>query len=297
LRALCDFFVGRRDTYLLQQPNGSYVRIEGELGEAELASHCQGYRTVACYLTNKLGNTPVGVYDIDSKESWAREAVLILQAFFSHWGIHLPCEETGGRGYHLWLVCKGFVPAPKVRRLLLVAFRQAFQEPPRIEVLPMPPGPRGFDHPIRLPFGRHRVTGRFSRFVDASADFMPCLDDLDGLERAEKLTEARLDEVLSEYPNPEEEAGERGPGHTSKEVLEMLCRPLGVGERRPTLVSLAGYLRYRGIPEEVALALLLPWAERAMSVPLPRGEVERHIRGIYHRYGHQQGHRWKEVPL
>ena len=84
----------------------------------------------------------------------------------------------------------------------------------------------------------------------------------------------------------------------------MLKQSLPVGERRPTLVKLAGYLRYRGIPEEVAVALLLPWAEKRFREPLPPEELERHIRGIYRRYGVRErrvvksGKSWyAEVPL
>ena len=65
----------------------------------------------------------------------------------------------------------------------------------------------------------------------------------------------------------------------------MLTTPLTVGGRRPALVRLAGYLRYRGIPEEVAVVLLLPWARKAFMDPLPMEEIERHVRGIYQRYG------------
>lgn len=74
-------------------------------------------------------------------------------------------------------------------------------------------------------------------------------------------------------------------GHTPDEVVGMLSRPLAVGQRRDTLVKLSGYLRYRGIPVEVAIALLLPWAEKRFTEALPPEEVERHIRGIYQRYG------------
>lgn len=74
-------------------------------------------------------------------------------------------------------------------------------------------------------------------------------------------------------------------GHSSNEIVEMLTHALVIGERRPTLVKLAGYLRFRGIPEEVTVALLLPWAQKCFSEPLPAEEVEHYVRGIYQRYG------------
>jgi hypothetical protein len=51
------------------------------------------------------------------------------------------------------------------------------------------------------------------------------------------------------------------------------------------LIRLAGYLSSRGIPEGVAVALLLPWAEKNFTESLSPQEIERHIRGIYKRYG------------
>jgi hypothetical protein len=93
-------------------------------------------------------------------------------------------------------------------------------------------------------------------------------------------------------------------GHTPEEVAGILSRPLAVGQRRPTLAKLVGYLRYRGIPEEVAIGLLMPWAEKQFTEPLSPEEVEHHIRGIYGRYGigerrvAKPGKRWHaEVPL
>ena len=73
----------------------------------------------------------------------------------------------------------------------------------------------------------------------------------------------------------------------------MLTTPLTVGERRPALIKLVGYLRCRGIPEEVAVALVLPWAKTSFTEPLPAEEVERHIRGIYNRYGMPSPFRWR----
>ena len=99
-------------------------------------------------------------------------------------------------------------------------------------------------------------------------------------------TEEHLRRALGKIPHKTSEPplGQTAK-HSSDEIVEMLTHPLAVGERRPTLVKLAGYLRYRGIVEEVAVALLLRWAEKAFSEPLPLEEVERQIRGIYGRYG------------
>jgi hypothetical protein len=51
------------------------------------------------------------------------------------------------------------------------------------------------------------------------------------------------------------------------------------------LVTLAGYLRYRGVVEDVAVGLLICWAREHFVPVLPDHEIERHVRGIYKRYG------------
>ena len=78
--------------------------------------------------------------------------------------------------------------------------------------------------------------------------------------------------------------------HTSKGVptttfAEAVKGAYHTGTRRPSLVSLAGHLRSRGIPEDIALELLIPWARQHFDPSLPDDEVEKHVRGIYQRYG------------
>lgn len=133
----------------------------------------------------------------------------------------------------------------------------------------------------RLPWGKHQ-SGNYSHFLNTK--FEPDDDGaIQAILNGRKTTEFDLDKIIPEAAIKPHVA--KGEGHAQSEVLEMLKRPLLIGERRPTLVKLAGYLRFRGIPEEVAVALLLPWAKRAFNDPLPADEVERHVRGIYHRYG------------
>ena len=86
-------------------------------------------------------------------------------------------------------------------------------------------------------------------------------------------------------------------GTSKAEALAKLSGTQEPGMRWPTLVSLTGYLRCRGVDEDVVVELLLPWAREHFSPPLSDGEIERHVRGIYRRYGlgthrlvHSQAH-------
>jgi hypothetical protein len=51
------------------------------------------------------------------------------------------------------------------------------------------------------------------------------------------------------------------PGASKAEALAKLSGTQEPGMRRPTLVSLTGYLRWRGVAEDVAVMLLVPWAK------------------------------------
>lgn len=102
------------------------------------------------------------------------------------------------------------------------------------------------------------------------------------IEKIKYVPQESIDRLLRTLP--EEQTNEK-LGHTPREVVNMLSQPLAVGQRRDTLVKLAGYLRYRGITEDVAVALLLTWAEKCFTEELPPEEIERHIRGVYRRYG------------
>ena len=91
--------------------------------------------------------------------------------------------------------------------------------------------------------------------------------------------------VLDNLPTEPEQAQDNGYGNPPGWFAEMLNSEVPVGQRRPSLTKLAGTLRGHGIPEEVAVALGVAWARWAFIEPLEDTEVERHITGVYHRYG------------
>ena len=68
-------------------------------------------------------------------------------------------------------------------------------------------------------------------------------------------------------------------------LQDLLSTAHTTGSRRPTLVSVVGHLRSRGVTEDVAVLLVVPWAKAHFRPELPEAEVEKHIRGIYRRYG------------
>ncbi len=198
-------------------------------------------------------------------------------------------EKTKSKGWRVWVFFSAPVPAKHARRLFHSALAKSGL-PLSIEVFPKqdfvgeptPNNPFPVGNYVHLPYFGGGPSGprRGRVFVDPESLAPIPLEKF--LAHLPVFPADALPLVLENLPKTETN---QKPSHTQEEITGMLSQHLAVGERRPTLVKVTGYLRYRGIPEEVAIALLLPWAERAFSEPLPPEEVQQHIRGIYGRYG------------
>lgn len=235
---------------------------------------------------------------------------LTLMKSLSYYGVNqgLFLEKTKSKGWRVWVFFSAPVPAKDVRRLFRAALCRAGL-PPSIEIFPKqdfvskptPDNRFPVGNYVHLPyFGGEPSGDRGGRVMVDPQTLIPISID-DFLRYCGRFPADAFPLVLGNLPQAETN---QKSGHTLEEIVRILSQPRAVGERRPTLIKLAGYLRYRGIPEEVALALLLPWAERLFSESLSPEEVERHVRGIYGRYGVREhriaksGKLWHaEVPL
>lgn len=279
------YFLGRSDVFAQwNQDISEWQCIRRDIPQYLIKRHTEGKITIATYPVNSLGNTPHLCFDLDNKTAEAYGILDWLQGWFKVRDMLFLIEDTGGRGLHGWVLFLCYVPAVKAIGLASLALdaykREVGKLPCPVEIFPKQARPKDVGNAIRLPWGKHH-SGQWSHFLNSSHE----PDDngaLRAIQNARRTTEFDLDKLLPpvvKYP-PEQQVG-----HAPQEIADMLSRPLSVGERRPTLVKLAGYLRYRGIPEEVAVGLLLPWAERSFTEPLAPGEVKRHVRGVYGRYG------------
>ncbi len=285
--ALFNSIVGRKDVYALQNPDRSYVPVREPLTLEVLRGHISGTRTVGSYLVTPHGNARCGIYDFDEMSPMVREYLVFLYKWFLHWGIRLGIEFSGRQGYHAWLITRNWVPASKLIALLrlpLSILKRDKGMSPTAEVFPKQATISDLGNLIKLPWGIHRHSGNRTAFLDES--FNPLPDwGLSYVEQLPPIEEGLIDEILAEYPDKQAKSATNRRAHAKEEIVAMLTKPAAVGQRRPTLIALAGYLRFRGITEDVAIALLLPWAEKRFVEPLPPQEIERHIRGIYRRYG------------
>ena len=216
---------------------------------------------------------------------------LTLIESLGYYGVNIGIclEKTKSKGWRIWTLFSAPVPARDVRRLFRAALAKAGL-PSSVELFPrqdhLGKPTRENPHPVgnyvHLPYFGGGPSGPRGGRVCVDLKTLRPIPLQDFLRQLRTFPTDAFPLVLENLPpvRPKQSVGRGGD-----EIIDVLSRTLMVGERRPTLVKLAGYFRYRGIPEEVAVALLLPWAEKAFNDPLPPKEVERHIRGIYRRYG------------
>lgn len=313
VEAFADLFRGRIDAW------GQFPRYcKHELVTfAHYEKHLKGKVSLGIYPLLDDGTCFWITADLDQPGSapWhkgpddAMPALMLMEAlgyYGATQGLFL--EKTKSKGWRIWFFFSTSVPARHIRRLFRAALGRAGL-PSSVEIFPKqdfvgkptPGNPFPVGNYVHLPyFGGGPSGPRSGRvFVDPKTLVPIPLEELLGQLRVFPADALPL--VLENLPQAETK---QPLGHAPEEVVGMLSRPLTVGERRPTLIKLAGYLRHHGIPEEVAVVLLLPWAEKTFNEPLPPEELEVHIRGIYQRYGvrerkllkaHKKWH--AEVPL
>lgn len=277
-QALAQFFPGRPDAYALQQPNGKYICVRELLSPEILEAHCQGKHTIGVYPLVPDGRVRFGAIDVDQDDARARETVLCVKRTLAHFNIPSFIEPSGRKGFHLWVLFKEFTLAGKARRLFLGAIAtlpDAYRGVP-LEVFPKQDTADDLGNLIKLPWGKHCVTGRWTTFVDEA--FQPLPDGgLPALLATNLATEEDVDHAITELPQPSigghSGLGE-GQGRGGSGVWRLLLAPMEDGSRNDSLTRIAGWLHLYH-PAPVVLALLLVINEGRCTPPLEASEVER----------------------
>jgi len=167
----------------------------GSLPLQRLVEHLDGRTTCALYPLLPDGTIYTAVIDIDVAPDvddrdeammYARSFALECTTVAAQHGIAVALEESGGKGYHVWLLFAEALPAETGRQLarLLVAASSVPREGLQVEIFPRHsewPGTELGDC-IKLPFGVHVGTGRRTFLLDDDGERMTDLEDaLDSL--------------------------------------------------------------------------------------------------------------------
>jgi hypothetical protein len=158
LQAFQARFVNRTDTYCVQSSDGRYTRVFRSLGVDQIQAHLEGRITLAVDALDRRSLARWLCLDSDAPEGLAQLAT--LQTHLADRGI-VSLREMSRRGGHLWVLCEAPQPAILLRQLAQSVLGQQ-----RMEVYPASDVLAGkVSHPVRLPFGRHQLTGQVYPFL------------------------------------------------------------------------------------------------------------------------------------
>lgn len=159
--------VGNPDLYALQQTDGAYRRIDQPLTTDVLKLHRAGEMTVGTYTSRVDDGIVVSrtlVWDIDSADEMEQFDMLQgVETIVISLDLAYGVEESGRKGYHIWVRTAEWMPAATLQRLGKgVAAEAGF---PSMEVFPKQGTLKDVGSLIKLPGGVHRVTDKPNYFI------------------------------------------------------------------------------------------------------------------------------------
>jgi len=160
-------FINRRDMYPLQLRQGSYITRREPLSDALLYAHLNGRLTLGTYALDADSRAKFLVFDADEEASFG--GLVTLQQALAADGVSAYSEQSR-RGGHLWLF---FAPLPgaDARRLGWGLLLNYGLTETKLEIFPKQDRLRGGPGSlVRLPLGKHRLTGEVYPFVDEKGE-------------------------------------------------------------------------------------------------------------------------------
>lgn len=245
-------FIGRDDIYAVQG-KGIYTPVMEPLTDEVLAKHLAGDTSVGAY-TNVMDTCRFFMFDVDDGD---RDMAVRLSAACRRRGFPTPSiEVSGGKGYHVWVLFDQLVPAERARRVAKsIAEELTFTG----EVFPKQVQAKNLGSLVKLPYGKHAVTGNWSKFLGLE----PKPHSVDRLNRAYG---ALPPEVL-----PTKDSWGPLPCLDSIQT-----QPPGEGERNICAFQFAAHLYRAGLRQEAVAAVMYDWNQR-VSPPLPLRVIEQII--------------------
>jgi hypothetical protein len=251
--------------------------------------------TIKDYVKHLTGKESLGVYPLlqDGTCHWCaadvdvedlKKAVQLVEALAALGvGRGVWIERSKSKGYHVFIFFDAPVPAVTARTVMKTALRAAGL-PVTTEIFPKQSAlsdETRFGNYLNLPY---HAAGKTDRRVMLDLRTLYPLSVHDFLERLEPFPASALPLVLESLPAPlaDETRDDRNPRGW---LPAMLATPIAKGGRRPSLTRFAGALRVRDIEEDAAVYLGHFWNAVQFRPPLSDEEVEKHVRGIYQRYG------------
>jgi len=167
IKKIKDLFVLRDDAYAIQNPNGTYTKIDKELTKRVIQKHLDQEITIGIYQLNKENKVKWICYDFDGEKPsdvWS-EALRFFLKLKDEDKLNPLMEFSGMKGFHVWLFCE-LSDAYDVKRYAEeladdFVIHEIF--PKQTEI-----SEGGYGNLVKLPLGKHQVSGFCSYFFDPS---------------------------------------------------------------------------------------------------------------------------------
>jgi hypothetical protein len=161
---LMNLFANRTDIFAMQLKETGYVPVRREITMEDLEKHLKGDITIGLYCLNKENKVKWGCVDLDGEpeEQKRLEALagMIYELFPDY---ERMIEDSGRRGFHIWIFFKEPIGAAYVQKLIKARLNSISIQ--NVEVFPKqtsltPEKPYG--NLCKIPCGIHKVSGRRS---------------------------------------------------------------------------------------------------------------------------------------
>jgi len=136
------------------------------MGDAEITKHLKGEKTYGTYVIREDGKVTFGVIDIDGDPNYLpaleRLGNIVYDSFPKHSRV---LEFSGRKGYHIWVFFKQPENPAFVKELIKTRLKRIGLK--NIEIFPKQDRVtgKGLGNLIKLPFGIHQVSGKWSKLI------------------------------------------------------------------------------------------------------------------------------------
>jgi hypothetical protein len=201
IKAYSETFIPRTDMYPVQLPNGRYMSVKKPLTIGLVAAHLLGVGeiTLGAYALSPESIAQWLCFDADDGTEWRQLLKLAGELSTQDVPVYI---EPSRRGGHLWL----FTPslsgqdARRFGKQLVAEHGLAGIEFfPKQDQLVTGPGSL-----VRLPLGRHRLTGRRYHFISPTGEpLAPTIrQQIELLSHPHRVAQGFIDEIVQRAPQP-----------------------------------------------------------------------------------------------
>lgn len=165
LETIASLFVNRSDVYAVQTRSGAWALVGQPLTNDVLLRHIEGKLTVGSYQLDERSEVKWICFDFDGENANHDSTRMLLSLKCTAYGRASLLEDTGGRGFHIWVFFSNRVAAWQAKKL---AEKLADEAGVRCETFPkeVELATGGYGHLVRLPQGIHLKTGRRSKLIE-----------------------------------------------------------------------------------------------------------------------------------